>query len=267
METIADFGTVSYFGVQTFATGIYTSWFSFADRGAAAQLALCLLGFALLLAVLEQAQRGAARNYGAGKRFERLTPAVLTGWRRWCAMAFCGFPVFFGFVLPLVVLFEMSLGSEQDLFSNRYLGFIRNSVMAAGTAALVTVGAAVLIASYRRLRPGHLSAGCTHLARIGYAVPGGVIAVGLLVPFAGLDNWIDAQAEALFGISTGLIFTGTIAVLVMAYMVRFLAAAVNAYDSGLTTVHPHMDAVARTLGESPWACCAGCICRSCCLPY
>ena len=251
METIADFGTVSYFGVQTFATGIYTSWFSFADRGAAAQLALCLLGFALLLAVLEQIQRGAARNYGAGKRFERPDPVVLTGWRRWGAAAFCGFPVLFGFLLPLVVLFEMGIGSEQDLFSDRYLGFIRNSIVAASAAAVVTVGAAVLIASYRRLRPGRLAAGCDHIARIGYAVPGGVIAVGLLVPFAGLDNWIDHHMENWFGVSTGLIFTGTITVLVMAYMVRFMAAALNAYDGGLVTVHPHMDAVARTLGESP----------------
>ncbi len=251
METIADFGTVSYFGIQTFATGIYTSWFSLADRGGAAQLALCLLGFALFLAVLEQVQRGAARNYGAGKRFERLPPVVLTGWRRWGAVAFCGFPVVFGFLLPLVVLFQMGLGSEQDLLSDRYLGFIRNSIVLAGVAAFATVTAAVLIASYRRLSPGRMAAASAYIARIGYAVPGGVIAVGLLVPFAALDNWIDARAEAWFGISTGLIFTGTITVLVMAYMVRFMAAALNTYDAGLSTVNPNMDAVARTLGESP----------------
>ena len=251
METIADFGTVSYFGIQTFATGIYTSWFSFADRGGAAQLALCLLGFALFLAVLEQTQRGAARNYGMGRKFERLPPGVLTGWRRWGAFAFCGFPVLFGFLLPLIVLFEMSLGSEQDLLSDRYLGFIRNSTLAAGVAAVVTVAAAVLIASYRRLHPGRLAAGSAYIARIGYAVPGGVIAVGLLVPFAALDNGIDAIAEAWFGVSTGLIFTGTITVMVMAYMVRFMAAALNTYDGGLATVNPNMDAVARTLGQSP----------------
>ncbi|MEM6462335.1 MAG: iron ABC transporter permease [Pseudomonadota bacterium] len=251
METLADFGTVSYFGVQTFATGIYTSWFSFADRGAAAQLALCLLGFALVLGVLEQIQRGSARNYGAGKRFEAMPTAILTGWRRWGAIAFCAFPVIFGFLLPLVVLFEMAIGSEQDLLSSRYLGFIRNSLMAASVAAAVTVAAAILIVSYRRLHPSRLASGCSHIARIGYAVPGGVIAVGLLVPFAALDNGIDRVAEEWFGISTGLIFTGTITVLVMAYMVRFMAVAINSYDSGLVTVHPNMDAVARTLGKTP----------------
>jgi len=251
METIADFGTVSYFSVQTFATGIYTSWFSLADRGAAAQLALCLLSFALLLAVLEQMQRGAARSHGAGRRFEFSAATDLTGWRRWGAFAFCGLPVLFGFVLPLIVLLEMALGSEQDLLSARYLGFVRNSILAAGVAAVATVGAAILIASFRRLNPGRLASGCANIARIGYAVPGGVIAVGLLVPFASLDNWIDGLARSWFGVSTGLIFTGTIAVLVMAYMVRFMAAAINTYDGGLATVNPHMDSVARTLGQSP----------------
>ncbi|WP_349359903.1 iron ABC transporter permease [Stappia sp.] len=251
METIADFGTVSYFGIQTFATGIYTSWFSLADRGGAAQLALCLLSFALFLAVLERMQRGAARNYAAGKRFERFPPVALTGWGRIGAIAFCAAPVLFGFVLPLVLLVEMGIGSEQDLFSDRYLHFIRNSVTLAGVASVLTVAAAVLVAFNQRLNPGRRSATAGHIARIGYSVPGGVIAVGLLVPFAFLDNWIDARAESWFGISTGLIFTGTITVLVMAYMVRFVAAALNTFEGGLTTVHPTMDAVARTLGQTP----------------
>lgn len=250
METIADFGTVSYFGVQTFATGIYTSWFSLADRGGAAQLALCLLGFALFLAVLEQVQRGATRSYGAGRRFERLAPTVLSGWHRWGAFSFCAFPVIFGFLLPLVLLIEMGIGSEQNLLSDRYLKFITNSVILAGTAAIATVTMTVLLASYRRLYPSRAANGYAYIARIGYAVPGGVIAVGLLVPFAALDNGIDHIARNWLGISTGLIFTGTITVLVMAYMVRFMAAALNTYDGGLATLNPNMDSVARTLGAS-----------------
>ena len=251
METIADFGTVSYFGVQTFATGIYTSWFSMADRAAAAQLALCLLGFALVLALLERVQRGAARHHGAGKRFERVPPAELAGWHRLGAMVLCGIPVVLGFFLPVALLLEMGIGSGQDLTSERYLGFIRNSLVLAGTAALVTVAAAVALAFFQRLHPGRVSGGAAHVARIGYAVPGGVIAVGLLVPFAALDNAIDAFMEARFGIDTGLLFTGSIWLLVAAYMVRFMAAALNAYDGGLATMHPNTDAVARTLGASP----------------
>ncbi|MEL6205738.1 MAG: iron ABC transporter permease [Pseudomonadota bacterium] len=251
METIADFGTVSYFGVQTFATGIYTSWFSMADRGAAAQLALCLLGFALMLALLERIQRGAARHHGAGKRFERVPPAELGGWHRWAAVILCGIPVLLGFLLPLALLFEMGIGSGQDLTSSRYRAFISNSIVLAGVAALVTVGAAVLIGFFERLQPSPLSRSASHISRIGYSVPGGVIAVGLLVPFAALDNAIDGVAEAWFGIDTGLLFTGSIWVLVVAYMVRFMAAALNTYDGGLVSIHPNTDAVARTLGASP----------------
>ncbi len=251
METIADYGTVSYFSVQTFATGIYTSWFTMADRAAAAQLALCLLGFALMLAMLERAQRGAARHYGAGKKFERLQPTTLTGFHRLAALTLCGLPVIFGFVLPVALLFEMGMGSNQNLFSPRYLGYLRNTVTLAGTAAALTVVAAILIGFRQRLWPGRASSMAGHVARIGYAVPGGVIAVGLLVPFANLDNALDSWMRDTFDVSTGLLFTGSIWLLVCAYMVRFIAAALNAYDSGLGTIHPHIDAVARTLGTGP----------------
>ena len=145
----------------------------------------------------------------------------------------------------------MGLGSEQDLFSPRYLAFIQNSIILAGSAALVTVGAALLISFNARLHPVRLSFLAGHISRIGYAVPGGVIAVGLLVPFARMDNGIDALMREWFGISTGLLFTGSIAVLVMAYAVRFMAAALNTLESGLGTINHNMDAVARTLGRTP----------------
>ncbi|MFV0358955.1 ABC transporter permease [Tropicimonas sp.] len=251
METIADYGTVSYFSVQTFATGIYTSWFTMADRAAAAQLALCLLGFALTLAMLERIQRGAARHHAAGKRFERLPPTRLTGLNAWGATMLCTLPVAFGFLLPVALLVAMGLSSDQDLFSPRYLGYLRNTVILAGTASVLTVLAAVLVGFRQRLWPGRVSSAAAHLARIGYAVPGGVIAVGLLVPFAALDNALDAWMRSTFGLSTGLLFTGSIWLLVVAYMVRFLAAALNTYDSGLGTIHDNIDAVSRTLGKTP----------------
>ncbi|MEM6693369.1 MAG: iron ABC transporter permease [Pseudomonadota bacterium] len=251
METIADFGTVSFFGVQTFATGIYVSWIGVGDRAAAAQLALCLLLFALLLAMLERSQRGEARHHNTGKRFETVPEITLHGRAAWLATGLCAVPVLLGFVLPVGLLIELGIGSEQDLTSRRYVGFIQNSLTLAGTACLVTGAAAITLALYHRLAQSRLSSTATYIARIGYAVPGGVIAVGLMVPFARLDNAIDAFSEARFGIDTGLLFTGSIWVLVIAYMVRFLAAALNTYDSGLAVVHPNMDAVARTLGAAP----------------
>ncbi len=252
METIADFGTVSYFGVQTFATGIYQSWFTMADRAAAAQLALCLLSFALLLAMLERSQRGGARHHGNSSRFEALAPNILPTGTAILAFCFCAAPVVLGFVLPVIVLGTMAVGSGQDLLSPRYLGFIQNSIILAGTAAICTVIGAIAIGFYARLTQTKLARAAQEIARIGYAVPGGVIAVGLLVPFAAFDNQIDAWMREYTGISTGLLFTGSIWVLIIAYLVRFMAAALSTYDSGLSTINPHLDAVTRTLGRSPF---------------
>ncbi|MEM9395481.1 MAG: iron ABC transporter permease [Pseudomonadota bacterium] len=251
METIADFGTVSYFSVQTFATGIYTSWFNVGDRVAASQLALGLLAFALLLAVLERQSRGAAKYHG-GKRQESMARAALTGWQRWGAFALCAMPVVFGVILPVFALFAMGLGSEQDLFSRRYVRFISNSLTLASVAAIVTVFAAVVIGYFHRLRPGPFSDSTLYVARLGYAVPGGVIAVGLLVPFALLDNQIDAFMRANFDIRTGLLMTGSIWVLVMAYMIRFLAAAIGSYEGGQAMINTNLDAAARVLGQTPY---------------
>jgi iron(III) transport system permease protein len=252
METIADFGTVSYFGVQTFATGIYTSWFSMGDRAAAAQLALCLLSFALLLAVAERTQRGKAKYYQAGKRHASMPASDLTGWSAALAFTLCIIPVVLGFALPVVILVQMGFESEQNLLSRRYVEFIQNSLTLAGIAAVLTVCAAICVGFFQRLKPGRRSATAGYLARLGYAVPGGVIAVGLIVPFAAFDNALDAWMRSTFDYSTGLLLTGSIWLLIGAYMVRFLAAALGAYEGGQSMVHANMDHAARSLGQTPF---------------
>ncbi|WP_246036057.1 ABC transporter permease [Aliishimia ponticola] len=251
METIADFGTTAYFGVQTFATGIYTAWFSLADRSGAAQLALCLLSFALLLAVLERWQRGRARYHEASRTAQPMEPMELRGRWGWLATILCATPVLLGAILPIFILLAMGIGSEQDLLSRRYQGFIQNSLTVAAIAAVVTLAAAICLGFLKRLRPGRTSSIAIYIARLGYAVPGGVIAVGLLVPFAAFDNALDAFMRARFDMSTGLLITGSIWLLVAAYMVRFLAAALGAYEGGQAMVHGNMDAAARSLGQGP----------------
>jgi iron(III) transport system permease protein len=251
METIADFGTVAYFGVQTFATGIYTSWFSMFDRVGAAQLALCLLSFALLLAMLERLQRGDAKYHDPARQAQAVQPITLRGLRAWTATLMCAIPVVFGALLPIVMLLSMGLGSEQNLLSARYLGFIQNSAILASVAAVVTVLAAISVGFFQRMRDGRVAQGAAYVARLGYAVPGGVIAVGLLVPFAAFDNALDAWMRATFDISTGLLITGSIWLLVIAYMVRFLAAALGAYEGGQAMVHVNMDSASRSLGQGP----------------
>ncbi|PJI92951.1 iron(III) transport system permease protein [Yoonia maricola] len=248
METIADFGTVAYFGVQTFAVGIYQSWFNLADRAAAAQLALGLLSFALLLVMLERYSRGNA-SYASGRRNAPLQRLTLSKSQRLGAMVFCLTPILLGVVLPVIALSVMALGSEQDLLSPRYLGFIRNSLTLAGIAAVLTVLAALILGTLHRVSTSRLTGTSLYLARIGYAVPGGVIAVGLLVPFAAFDNALDAWMRSTFDISTGLLFTGSIWLLISAYLIRFLAAAIGAYEGGIASVAPNMDAAARTLGQ------------------
>lgn len=253
METIADYGTVAHFSVRTFSAGIYQAWFSMGDRAAAAQLALCLLGFALILVVLERLQRGRAQAQIRGATLQNFEPQHLTGLRGWTATGFCALPFLVGFLVPLVVLGQMAARSGQSLTDPRYIGFVTNSLTLAGIASLVTVVGAVLVGYNARVSPGRRSRAMVLVAGIGYAVPGGVIAVGLLVPFALLDNRIDAWMQATFGVTTGLVFTGSISLLVVAYMVRYMATALNAFDAGLETISRNLDAVARTLGHSPAA--------------
>ena len=129
-------------------------------------------------------------------------------------------------------------GIGQSLADPRYQRFVANSLTLAGVAAAVTVVGAVLVGFAARMRPGRGTRALVVGAGLGYAVPGGVIAVGLLVPFAALDNTIDAWAQGHLGVSTGLLFTGSILLLVVAYMVRFMAVALNSFDAGLATVSP-----------------------------
>jgi len=250
METIADFGTVAYFGVQTFATGIYTSWFSLGDRAGAAQLALGILMVALVLAVLERSSRGRAKYHDSSKHQEPMAPIELEGWAKWGATALCAIPAIFGWVVPGAALLVMGFGSEQNLFSARYMSFALNSITLATIAAFVTLAAAVTLGYLQRLDDGPLSRFSTSIARLGYAVPGGVIAVGLMVPFASFDNALDAWMRATFDISTGLLITGSIWLLIAAYMIRFLAAALGAYEGGQVAVNANMDMASRALGQT-----------------
>ena len=253
METIADFGTVAHFGIRTYATGIYSAWFSMGDRVAAAQLAACLLGLALLLAALERWQRGAARRHEAGRRVEALPEIDLPGARGWLAAVACAIPVALGFLIPALMLGEMALRSGLEVNFARYAGFARNTLLLAATAAVLITGAALAIAYAARLAPGPASRTAELSASVGYAAPGGVIAVGLLIPLASTDNAVDSLARDWLGVSTGLLLTGTAAGLLLAYAARFMAVALNAVSAGFESVRPSLDASARVLGCSVWA--------------
>jgi iron(III) transport system permease protein len=251
METLADFGTVQHFAVRTFTTGIYDAWFGMGDRPAAAQLAASLMGLVAMLLLLERLSRGGRRYHPMTTRHPPLRPVVLQGWKQAAAILACGLPVLLGFVVPAGTLLALMLQGGDPLDPRRTLPFALNSLVLATLTATLAVLLAALLAWAQRLHPAPLRAFANRVAALGYAVPGSVIAVGALVPFALFDNALDGFVRAQFGISTGLLLSGTVAALVFAYLVRFLGVALSAVESGLTRIKPSLFAAARVLGRSP----------------
>jgi len=251
METLADYGTVQHFAVRTFTTGIYDAWFGLADRPAAAQLAACLMGLVAMLLLLERLSRGGRRFHPTTTRSPPLRPVVLHGWKEAAAVAACSGPVLLGFVIPAGTLLALTLQQGNPFELRRVLPFALNSLTLAAITAAMAVLLAALLAWAQRLHPSPVRAAANRVASLGYAIPGSVIAVGALVPFGLFDNALDAWMRASFGISTGLLLSGTIAALVFAYLVRFLGVALSSVESGLTRVKPSLFSAARVLGRSP----------------
>ncbi len=242
METLADYGAVAYFGVPTLTTGIYKSWYTFSDRTAAAQLAAVLLLAVTVLMLLEQKSRGRARYYAVGSRTKMQLPMPLRGTHGWGAMLFCLVPVLLGFVIPLVILLRLMLREETVTFGLRYFEWLQNSVLLAGITALIAVMICILLAYAARVTKSTLQAACNRIVSMGYAVPGAVIAVGILIPLSRLDAWSADRGW-------GVVLTGSVVALIYAYLVRFLAVSYQSVQSGLVKITPSMDASARILGH------------------
>jgi iron(III) transport system permease protein len=251
METLADYGTVAYFAVDTFTTGIYRAWFSLGDRVAAAQLAAALLAFVALAILFERSTRWSAAAVPGGRAHSPRPPALrrLRGAGAALAVIACATPIALGFVAPVLLLLRL-LAQETELVAGaRFAELAWNSVRVAAVAAAVAAGLALLVGYAVRLRPSWPVRGSSRLLALGYAVPGSVLAVGVLIPLARLDNTIAAFATTHLGIATGLLFTGSIAALVYAYVVRYFTVAWNSVDSGFARITLSMDAAARSLGE------------------
>jgi len=249
METFADYGTVSYFGVPVFTLGIYRTWFSFGDPVAAAQLAAILIGFVAVVLAAERFARGQARFHEPGRRDRRPERLALAPLQSAGAIIACGLPPVFGFVIPALVLGELLLGTQGP--TRDFMVHLVNSVTLAGLAGVLAAAAALVLATARRENPQGVAARAAGLAGLGYAVPGAVIAIGVLIPFAAFDNAVDAAMRDLFGVSTGLLLTGGIAALVFAYLVRFLAVALQSVGAGLERITPSVSGAARMLSRGP----------------
>ena len=250
METLADYGTVSYYGVPVFTTGIYRAWFSFGDPTAAAQLAALLIVFVALALVGERAARGEARYYETGRRDRRPARYTLTRSRSVAAILACALPPLLGFVLPAIVLATLLAGNGPP--AREFWPHLLHSVTLATIAGAITTAVAFVFAVARKKGPLTLAGRAANIAGLGYAVPGAVIAVGVLLPFAAFDNTLDTAFRGVFGVPIGLVLTGSIAGLIFAYLVRYLAVALQSVSAGMERVTPSIEGAARMLSRGPF---------------
>lgn len=246
METLNDFGTVSYFGVDTFTTGIYRTWTALGNPVAAAQLSALLLLLVLLLMALEQFSRRRARYYRQGFK-PNPSRYPLHGIRGVGAWLACGIPIGLGFVIPALILLHMTL--RQGELGRRFWSYAQNSFLLATLTAVIAVSVAVVVLYGLRLQRAWGLRLAVRLSSLGYALPGVVIAVGVLIPLGQLDQLLSYLRQALFQQPPGLVISGTILALVFGYLVRFLAVALSTVEATLARIPPSLDEAARSLGQ------------------
>lgn len=248
METLADFGVVDYFALPTLSTGIYRTWISLGDKQAALRLAALMLLFVLALLAFENASRRGRPDARDTSRADRIR---LTGSRAWLATLACALPVTFGFVVPVAILLTLKLVTGGDpLFGRRFIEYAGNSVSVSVAAALAATLLAVLMAYSQRQRPGRLGNGLIRIGTLGYALPGMLLAVGLLGPLGVVDRNLTAWLRDQLGYGGGLVLSGTTVLLVYAYVCRFLTVSYNSVHAGFAAIPEAMDAAARSLGAS-----------------
>lgn len=253
METLTDFATVRYFNVQTVSVGIFQLWRQMYDRPAATELASLVLVLALTIIAAERGLRGRARYYqrGAGGAGRGIEPVRLLGWRAAAATGACTLVLVVTFAIPVAQLVRWSsvatLRGPGGGLDPRYFGFLLNSVVVAGVAALACVAFAAVIVNAVRLGVGRGTGVLARLTTVGYAMPGPVVAIGVLVLFAGLDTGLDAV-----GVDWGgWLVTGSVLGLVYAYVARFMALGYHSLDASLDKVTPAMTDSAFVLGAPP----------------
>lgn len=253
MECLNDLGAAQYLGVQTLTVSIYTTWLQRSSLAGAAQIALVALLLVGALLLGERAARGGARVHHTTGRYRSIPFSDLKGWRAFLVSAACSVPVIAGFILPLSVLLAQASTYLSEALMIDFWRAVRNSVSVAGTAAITTVAVGLALVYARRLTANALVRFVVPIASLGYALPGTVLALGLLLPLAALDNATDALLRSSFGLSSGLLLSGSLFVIVLAYTVRFLAISLGSLEAGFEKLSPNLDAVARTLGETAFS--------------
>ena len=251
MECLNDIGAVQYLGVRTLTVSIYETWLNRGSLAGAAQIAVAMLGFVVLLLVIERHARRHQRFFETATRCRPLPRAGLTGWRGLALFCVLLLPVALGFGVPAWVLGRSALRRLETLSDPAFLMAVRNTLVLAGIAAIVTVGLGSVIAYGERVSRSGVVKAFARLASAGYAVPATVLAIGILMPVAALDNAIANSVRAVTGLSIGLVLSGSGAALIYAYATRFLTIGYGTVEAGLGRISPHLDMAARTLGRGP----------------
>jgi iron(III) transport system permease protein len=251
METLADFGTVSFFGLGVFTTGIFRTWFGLGDSAAAAKLASLLLLFVFTLMVIERWSRKRAQYHHTTNRYRQLPSYRLTGLRAGLAFAICLFPVFFGFLLPAGQLLSWAVETYESMVDASFIRLSLNSILLALAAASLAVLIALFLTYGKRVLRSKLVTASIRVVATGYAIPGTVVAVGIIIPFAWFDNSLDNLLQENFGYSSGLILSGSLFAVMFAYLVRFLTVSIQTVESGLDNIKLSMDDAARSLSYTP----------------
>lgn len=254
METLADFGAVAYFELRTFTTGIYRAWYALGSPAAAAQLASLLLLLVAAVLTLEWWGRGRGRFASGTTHLFRKHQIELTGWRAAAATCFCALPVLVGFLLPGLLLVGMASGVSDGLGLRRVLVLTGNTALLGGMASLLIVAVAIVALLAVNSTGSPVARGLLRTAALGYAVPGAVIGVGVLIVVGAFDSTVDGLARSLSGgVGTGLVLGGTVAALLYAYLVRFFAVGFNPLEAGMAKIAPTLGDAARALGSRPLA--------------
>jgi iron(III) transport system permease protein len=252
METLNDLGAVQYLGVQTLSLSIYTTWLQRSSLGGAAQIAMVAVVVVVALILAERAARGGQYHHTTG-RYRSIPFSDLKGWRGVAAAAVCALPVIAGFVIPMGVLVSQAVTHVADALEAGFWRAVANSLTVAVVASSITVMLGLGMSYAQRAAPGRFVTFCARAAGLGYALPGTVLAIGLLIPLAALDNRLDEILRSAFGVSSGLLLSGSLFIVVLAYAIRFLTVSLSALEAGFARLSPNIDAAARTLGETSFS--------------
>jgi iron(III) transport system permease protein len=251
LEALNDIGASEYLGVRTLTVSVYNTWLNRGSLAGAAQIACVMLAFAIGLILIERYGRRDRRYALSPKRHRTVHPVPLTGGRGWTASLLCALPVLMGFILPTgFLLRETARGGLADQFDRDFLAHLMTTIGLSVVATAAVLAIAVLLVSAARLSKNSLTKGALLAAGLGYALPGTVLALGLMTPLVGFDNLIGTLWRHLTGERIGLLLMGAAGGIIIAYVIRFLSIATGSLSAGLDRVSPSLEDAARTLGAS-----------------